>query len=92
MIFFSFLSFLVVRTLVNQPPIRTWRLSRTVVEIPQKREAYIVAECCTHFLQLLVWERNKILKLGMKMGKELKKNPQQICPYLFGILFNSFPN
>jgi len=42
------------------------------LEILQKREAYIVAECCTHFPPLLVWESNKKLKLGMKMGKELK--------------------
>jgi len=38
------------------------------LEIPQKREAYIVAECCTQFPQ-------KKLKMGMKMGKELKRIP-----------------
>jgi len=25
-------------------------------------------------------------------GEVVKKNPEQIWPYLFGILFNSFPN
>jgi len=25
-------------------------------------------------------------------GEGIKKNPEQICPYLFGILLNSFPN
>jgi len=32
-----------------------------------------VAECCTHFPQRLVWERKKKLKLGLKLGKELKR-------------------
>jgi len=29
---------------------------------------------------------------GDKDGEGVKKNPEQMCPYLFGILFNSFPN
>jgi len=31
-----------------------------------------VAECCTHFPQLLVWERKKKLNLGLKLGEESK--------------------
>jgi len=31
-------------------------------------------------------------EVGDEDGKGFKKNPEQICPYLFGILFNSFPN
>jgi len=63
-------------------------------EISQKREAYIVAECCTYFPQLLVRERKKKLKLGMKMarGKELKRIPNKYAHIYFGILLNSFPN
>jgi len=31
-----------------------------------------VAECWTHFPQLLVWEGKKKMKLGLKLGKELR--------------------
>jgi len=31
-------------------------------------------------------------KVGDELGEGVIKNPEQICPYLFGILFNSFPN
>jgi len=50
-------------------------------------------------------ERNKLKKsstistgkkgkteVGDEDGEGIKKNPEQICPYLFWILFNSFPN
>jgi len=60
------------------------------LEIPQKREAYIVAECCTHFPQLLVWKKK--FEVGDEDGEGVKKNPGQICRYMFGILLNSFPN
>jgi len=36
---------------------------------------YFVAECCTHFPQLLVWERQENLKLGLKLGKEFQRIP-----------------
>jgi len=40
--------------------------------------------------------RKRLIELtstpGLKMGKESKKNPEQIWPYLFAILFDSFPN
>ena len=32
-----------------------------------------VAECCTYFLQLLVRERKKKMKVGLKLGKESKR-------------------
>jgi len=51
-----------------------------------------VAACYTHFLQLFVRERKEKLKLGLKVEKELTKNPEQIWPYLYEILFNSVPN
>jgi len=48
------------------------------LEIPQKREAYIVAERCgTHFPQLLVRENKKELKLRIKMGKDFKRIPSK---------------
>jgi len=31
-------------------------------------------------------------EVGAEVGKGVKKNFEQIWPYLFGILFNSFPN
>jgi len=31
-------------------------------------------------------------EIGAEVGAEVTKNPEQIWPYLFGILFNSFPN
>jgi len=46
-----------------------------------------VAACYTHFLQLFVRERKEKLKLGLKVEKELTKNPEQIWPYLYEILF-----
>jgi len=64
-----------------------------------KRDAYIVAECCAHFpeqffsfFSILVWKRKKKIEIGDEDGEGGKKNLKQICPYLFGILFNSFPN
>jgi len=33
----------------------------------------VVAEGCTHFFQLLVWERKEKLKLELKLGKVLKR-------------------
>jgi len=32
------------------------------------------------------------IEVGDEDGERVKKNPEQICPYLFGILLNSFPN
>jgi hypothetical protein len=31
-------------------------------------------------------------EVGDEDGEGVKKNLEQICPFLFGILFNSFPN
>jgi len=31
-------------------------------------------------------------EVGDEDGERVEKNPEQICPYFFGILFNSFPN
>jgi len=61
------------------------------LEIPQKREACIVAECCTHFPQLLVWERKKKLKLGVKMGKELKRIPFKYAYICSGFFLTPSP-
>jgi len=54
------------------------------LEITQKREAYMVAECRTHFPQLLVWERKEKLMLGMKMGEELTRIPNKYAHTCFG--------
>jgi len=32
------------------------------------------------------------IEVGAEVGEGVKKNLEQIWPYLFGILFNSFPN
>ena len=86
---FSFISFLGFTTLICQSPIRTWRLSRTVVEIPQKREAY----CCRvlHTCSSTIWERNKMLKLGMKMGKDIKRIPNKYAHICLGFFLTPFP-
>jgi len=52
----------------------------------------VVAEGCTHFSQLLVWERKEKPEVGTGIGKRVKKSPTQIWPYLCRTLFNSFPN
>jgi len=31
-------------------------------------------------------------EVGDEDGEGFKKNPERICPYLFGTLFNSFPS
>jgi len=31
-------------------------------------------------------------KVGAEVGEGVKKKPEQIWPYLFGILFDSFPH
>jgi len=31
-------------------------------------------------------------EVGDEDGEGVKKNPEQICPYFSGVLFNSFPN
>jgi len=31
-------------------------------------------------------------KVEDESGEGIKMNPEQICPCLFGIVFNSFPN
>jgi len=41
--------------------------------------------------QLLVSERKKT-EVGDEDGEEVKKNPEEIWPYFFGILLNAFPN
>jgi len=61
------------------------------LEIPQKREACIVAECYTHFPQLLVWERKKKLKLGVKMERELKRIPSKYDHICSGFFLTPFP-
>jgi len=61
------------------------------LKIPQKREAYIVAERCTHFPQLLVWERKKKHKFGMKMGKELKRTPNKCAHTCSGFFLTPSP-
>jgi len=32
------------------------------------------------------------IEVGVEDGEGVEKNHEQICPYLFGILFSSFPN
>jgi len=53
-------------------PQAEWTYICPSAAVPQKREAYIVAECCTHFPQLLAGERKKKVKLVIKIGTELK--------------------
>ena len=46
----------------------------------------VVVEGCTHFPELLVWERKEKLKLVMKLGKDLKRIPHKyghICVRFF---------
>jgi len=50
-----------------------------------------VAECCTHFLQLLVWERKKKLKLGLKLGNEVKRIPNKYGHICSGFFLNPSP-
>jgi len=37
----------------------------------------VVAGSCTHFPQLLIWERKKTLKLELKLGMESKRIPHK---------------
>jgi len=37
-------------------------------------------------------EKKEKIEIGDEDGEGVKKNLKQICPYFFGILFNSFPN
>jgi len=65
-----------------------WRLPKKNVSRPQIKSEFsqdfqsrpsqsFVADFCTHFLQLLVWKRKKKQKLGLKLGKELKRIPNK---------------
>jgi len=65
----------------QKKPIFT-NLKKEHIELPAKLLDYFLRsnksninqpECCSHFPQLLVWERKKKLKLGLKLGKELKR-------------------
>ena len=50
-----------------------------------------VVKCCIQFPQLLVRERNKKLKLGMKMGKELKRIPNKYAHICSGFFLTPSP-
>jgi len=51
-----------------------------------------VAECCTHFPQLLGRERKEKLKLGLKLGKALTRIPNKYRHIWSGFFVTSFPS
>ena len=50
-----------------------------------------VAKCCTHFSQLLVRERKEKLKLGLKLGEELKRIPNKYAHICSGFFWTPSP-
>jgi len=51
-----------------------------------------VAECCTHFPQLLGRERKEKLKLGLKLGKVLTRIPNKYRHIWSGFFVTPFPS
>ena len=52
----------------------------------------VVAKGCTHFPQLLVWERKKKPEVGTEVGKGIRTKRKEIWPFLCRILFNCCSN
>jgi len=56
-----------------------------------KERPDIVAKGCTHFPQVLVWERKRKLKLGLKVGEDSKRTPHKYGHACVGFFLTASP-
>jgi len=48
----------------------------------------VVTESCSHFPELLVWERKKKPEVGTEVEKEVKKNQEEMWPYVCRLTYS----